>query len=203
MKTPMTESQQLISITESDLTNHALTSERWEDFCRLFGARGACSGCWCMHWRLSKREFDANRGDNNRSAMKLLVDAKHPVGILICHGSEAIGWCAIAPREAFSTLQRSRIFAPIDDQLVWSIVCFFITKAYRGKGVSSKLIVAAVDYAKSHGAKIVEAYPNDYTTALPAPFVFSGLLPAFTRVGFVEVARRSNHRPIVRYLIEK
>jgi hypothetical protein len=29
-----------------------LTRERWPDFETLFGATGACAGCWCMRLRL-------------------------------------------------------------------------------------------------------------------------------------------------------
>ncbi|MBM4430292.1 MAG: GNAT family N-acetyltransferase, partial [Chloroflexi bacterium] len=38
---------------------HRLTPERWADFEELFGPRGAAGGCWCMWWRLTQREFDA------------------------------------------------------------------------------------------------------------------------------------------------
>ena len=30
---------------------HPLTIERWGDFEKLFGPRGAYGGCWCMWWR--------------------------------------------------------------------------------------------------------------------------------------------------------
>jgi hypothetical protein len=56
-----------------------------------------------------------------------------------------------------------------------------------------------VKYAKKNGAKIVEGYPNDLGEGeLPDTFVWTGLLPAFRKAGFKEVARRSAKRPIVR-----
>ena len=33
-----------------------LTPKLWPDFERLFGANGACGGCWCMSWRIEKGE---------------------------------------------------------------------------------------------------------------------------------------------------
>ena len=47
---------------------HRLTPERWADFEELFGERGATGGCWCMWWRLTGREFDAQKGEGNRRA---------------------------------------------------------------------------------------------------------------------------------------
>jgi hypothetical protein len=66
-----------------------------------------------------------------------------------------------------------------------------------------KLLKATVEYAKEHGAKIVEGYPIEAKeTNLPSVSSFTGIASAFTKVGFVEVLRRSEHRPIMRYFIE-
>jgi hypothetical protein len=60
-----------------------------------------------------------------------------------------------------------------------------------------------VEYARQAGAKIVEGYPEDPRKAeIPAPFAFTGLACAFIQAGFVEVLRRSETRPIMRYFIE-
>ena len=52
-----------------------LTMERWSDFERLFGPRGACGGCWCMWWRETYSEFERLKGAGNKRAMKRLVDS--------------------------------------------------------------------------------------------------------------------------------
>ena len=53
---------------QQDVAIHPLTPQRWADLERLFGANGACGGCWCMWWRLKRPEFDAGKGEGNRAA---------------------------------------------------------------------------------------------------------------------------------------
>ncbi|MBZ5521292.1 MAG: GNAT family N-acetyltransferase [Acidobacteriia bacterium] len=181
------------------LTFCPLTPERWPDLETLFGARGACGGCWCMTWRLSRAEFNRKKGAGNKRALKKLASAKIAPGVLAYVGKEPAGWCAVAPREQYPALDRSRVLAPVDDQPVWSVSCFFVAKAFRRQGITAELLRAAVKYAKKNGAKIVEGYPNDLGKgALPDAFVWTGLLPTFTKAGFREVVRRSAKRPILR-----
>jgi GNAT superfamily N-acetyltransferase len=136
-----------------------LTPERWKDFEELFGKRGACGGCWCMWWRLKRSDFNRQMGEGNRRAMKNLVYSDKIPGILAYHQGKAVGWCSVAPREEFATLERSRILQPVDSLPVWSIVCFFISKEYRNLGLSNRLITAALQFVKQRGGKIVEGYP--------------------------------------------
>jgi hypothetical protein len=52
-----------------------------------------------------------------------------------------------------------------------------------------------------HGARIVESYPViPRGSRLPDAFAWTGTLSAFAGAGFVEVARGSETRPIVRYI---
>jgi hypothetical protein len=46
------------------------TPKYWPQLETLFGSKGACGGCWCMSWRLTRADFDANKGDKNRTAFK-------------------------------------------------------------------------------------------------------------------------------------
>jgi GNAT superfamily N-acetyltransferase len=180
-------------------TYHILTQERWDDFERLFGPRGACGGCWCMWWRVQAKEFERNKGEGNRRAMRKLVARGTVPGILAYHGGEAVGWCSVAPRADFPRLERSRILAPVDERPVWSIVCLFVAKQWRRRGVSEGLVEAAVRYVRKTGGRIVEAYPVDTDgKAMPDAFAFHGLASTFVKVGFTEAARRSKTRPIMR-----
>jgi GNAT superfamily N-acetyltransferase len=187
----------------SGLEFHPLTQERWVDLEKLFGQRGACGGCWCMSWRLARSDFMRQRGEMNRKAFKNLVDSGKVPGILAYVQGQPIGWCAVALRETFPRLERSKILSRIDNKPAWSVVCFFVAKAFRRKGMSVRLLTAAVDYVKKQGGDIVEGYPvepkKDWTP--PDPFVYTGLVSAFRKAGFVEVARRSKTRPIMRYVL--
>jgi GNAT superfamily N-acetyltransferase len=181
-------------------TFHPLTPERWSDFEKLFGPRGACGGCWCMYWRLSRTQYDEQHGELNRRNIKALVDTGNIPGILAYSGDQPVGWCSIAPREEFPTLGRSHILKPVDDQPVWSVVCFFVSRGQRRKGLTVELLKAAVQYAGSKGARIIEGYPVEPKDGkAPDVFVYTGLLSAFKQTGFTEVLRRSATRPIMRY----
>ena len=177
---------------------HPLTAENWADLEELFGARGACGGCWCMAWRLSHLAFQENKGARNKRALRQIVVSGAPTGVLAYSAGRPVGWCAVAPREVYIRLERSRVLKPVDDQLVWSISCFYVARPYRRTGLTPALLQAAIEYARQRGAKIVEGYPQDLRKNLPSAFVWTGLLPTFRKVGFREVARRSATRPIMR-----
>lgn len=156
-----------------------------------------------MTWRLRSKDYDLQKGEGNRQAMiQLVTSATGSPGILAYADGQAVGWCAIAPREEYIRLNNSRILRPVDDQPVWSLTCFFIHKNWRGKGLSVALIKEAIAFAGRHGAKIVEGYPVEpRKDRMPEVFAFTGLAKAFTRAGFEEVARHSEGRPIMRYHI--
>src|SRR5262249_36570869 len=122
---------------------HPLTLARWKDFETLFGPRGACAGCWCMYWRLTRPEWTKGQGAGNRRAMKKIVGAGVLPGFLAYVGGQPAAWCALGPRHTYSTLERSRILKPVDDRPVWSVTCFFVSKKFRGRGLTSKLLNAA------------------------------------------------------------
>ena len=67
-----------------------------------------------------------------------------------------------------------------------------------------KLLKAAIKYAKECKARIVEGYPVEAKkTSMPDAFAFTGLAATFRKAGFVDVLRRSETRPIMRYFIKK
>ena len=185
------------------LTVHPLTPARWPDLVRLFGASGACAGCWCMWPRRSAAEFRRDKGTANRRAFRRVVTAGPPPGVLGYAGSAPAGWCAVAPREAYPRLERSKVMARVDAQPVWSVSCFFVARGFRRQGLALPLLQGAVALASRHGARIVEAYPNDPETRAADVFVWMGLADTFRAAGFAEVARRSPTRPIMRLAIDR
>lgn len=178
---------------------HPVTPERWQDMTTLFGPRGACGGCWCMYWRLTRSQFEQRKGTPNKRAMKRIIDSGRIPGLLGYIDGQPVAWCSVAPRGDFPVLGRSRTLRPIDEQPVWSVTCFVIARPYRNRGLGAKMLEAAKKYAASQGATILEGYPFDYgDSRMPDAFVWSGLLTMFEKAGFKEVSRRSRTRPIVR-----
>ncbi len=178
-----------------------VTADRWLDLETLFGTRGACGGCWCMTWRRPRKEFEAGKGDGNKAALKTLVEAGGIPGILAYSEQTPVGWCAVAPRESYPALARSRVLKAVDDVPVWSVSCLFVAKPFRGQGVSVALLKAAVRVVADQGGTVVEGYPVEPKSQLPAPFAWTGLASAFLQAGFHEHHRGSLARPIMRCVI--
>ena len=148
-------------------------------------------------------EFERQQGEGNRRAMKQIVESGEIPGILAYQASEPIGWCSVAPREAFHSLNRSPVLKRIDQKQVWSIVCFFIARGYRNRGVTIDLIKAAVHYIRRKGGKVIEAYPTDPRGRRLAPVSsFMGLPSVYEKAGFVECGRPSKSKAIMRYYIK-
>ena len=151
-----------------DLQFQPLTMDRWPDFEALFGPQGAYGGCWCMWWRSTRREFEQRQGEGNRQAMKAIVESNEIPGILAYAEGEPVGWCSVAPREHYGSLERSPVLKRLDATVVWSLVCLFVAKGYRNRGVGEALIGGAVEYVRERGGKVVEGLPDPTEEGTPA-----------------------------------
>lgn len=174
-----------------------VTPERWHDLETLFAKKNAC---WCMYWRVPYSEYSKG-AEHNRPAMKSLIDSGTVPGLLAYIDGVPAGWVSVAPRTDYSALERRPSLKRLDDQPVWSIVCFYIAAPFRGQGLMLALIQAAVDYARAHGASIIEAYPMDPQGEAEAGGLFTGLAKVFAKAGFVEAARPTPHRRIMRLTV--
>ncbi|MGH2380711.1 MAG: GNAT family N-acetyltransferase [Candidatus Limnocylindria bacterium] len=185
---------------------HPLTRERLPDLAALFGQGGDPKSCWCAFFRVRGMTFQNASARKNRAVLERAVDeleGRAP-GLIAYRGGEAIGWVSLGPREDYERLQHSKILAPIDDKPVWSIVCFVVGRKARGQGVASALLEAAAEYAREHGATLLEGYPVETDGGrIPSANVYKGTLSMFERAGFEVVERRKWNRttpvrPIVR-----
>jgi GNAT superfamily N-acetyltransferase len=150
-----------------------------------------------MTWRLTSAAYKQLDSAKRRRALQSLVEAGTPTGILAYLDGEPAGWCSIAPRETYARLERSTTLKRIDDQPVWSVVCFFVKRGARGQGLSLKLLRAAVAYAISQGAVIVEGYPVEPDQS----YRFMGSPSIFKAAGFRDAAIADNGRRIVRLVV--
>ncbi len=186
------------------LTVRPLTPERWPDLEAIFNARG-CSvarGCWCMHYRLTGNAAQPPkqmpRARAHKAQLKALVDAGRAPGLIGYRGRVPVGWVSIGPREEFARLARSPIMKPVDDQHVWSIICFVVPSQYRGQGIAEALLSGAIVYARKHGALLIEAYPVDRPGRSSDDAMWFGAKSMYDKAGFAEIARRKPQRPLVR-----
>lgn len=169
-----------------------LTPRLWKDFETLFGANGACAGCWCTFWRLEKGERFADlKGAKAKKRMKKLVAQGRAEGLLAYRGNEPVGWLALGRRQDFPALDRAPSLQCGDAEKVWSLPCFFIKPGHRGSGVATALLGAAVKELKKRKAEVIEGYPVKPPRPgekIPAAFAWTGTIPLFEKQGFRNVA---------------
>jgi len=166
-----------------------VTPDRWGDFERLFECRGSPKSCWCMVWRATTEEAKHKDGENRKTAMAKRVASGTTIGLLGYLDEEPVAWCSVAPRSSYRRLVEDGSA----DEGIWSIACFFVVRRLRGHGIVQRIIAAAVDFAKSKGASIVEAYPVDPESP---SYRFMGFVSAFETAGFQEVGRVGTRRHI-------
>lgn len=180
----------------------ALRTDDWPVVEALFGSRGACGGCWCMWWRVPRggRDWEAAKGDGNRRAFRQLVSEGRVHAVLAFAGTEPVGWCSFGPRRTFPRLQRSRVLRRDGADEVWSIVCFYVLRAWRARGVGGRLLDGAVAEALRLGAEELEGFPVAPKSAarpVPAAFAWTGVPALFESRGFTPIERPAGSRPIV------
>src|SRR5262245_35503872 len=124
----MTSPKDTKSSHNARVETYPLTPDRWRDFVAIMSARFDTRHCWCMWPRLAT-DYRERSGETNRRSIKKVVDtASAPPGILAYVNGVPAGWCAVAPRSEYSKLDRSRVTAAVDEQPVWSIVCFSVLR---------------------------------------------------------------------------
>jgi GNAT superfamily N-acetyltransferase len=179
------------------LTIRPLTPNNFADVETLFTARG-CSyakGCWCLAYRYQKRDMPADKRDVLK---RLAKTAKIAPGLIGYRGDTPVGWISLGPREDFARLATSRVMKPIDDTPVWSVICFVVPKEHRGAGVAQAMLEAGVAYARKMKAPMLEAYPTEVRGRTNDQFLWFGTPSMYLKAGFVEAARPTPVRPVMR-----
>jgi ribosomal protein S18 acetylase RimI-like enzyme len=198
---PMTDAPAAVQI-------RPLTKARLPDLAALFDQGGDPKWCWCSFFRLRSLDFSNATPASNRRVLEeavrtTAIEDRAP-GLVAYRDGVVVGWVSLGPREDYERLRHSKVLAPVDEQPVWSIVCFVVARAARGQGVARALLDAAIDYAAEHGATLLEAYPVDTAGArVASASAYKGTLSMFESAGFEVVERRranrtSPVRPIVR-----
>lgn len=175
-----------------------LTPDTWADLETLFGLPGGSivRGCWCMFYRRSGKSQPSD--PPAKQALCELVQAGTRPGLIGYLDGQPAGWISLGPREEYHKLRRSPVMKPVDDTPVWSVVCSYVARPYRGQGLQHRLLAAAVNFARDSGATTLEAYPVDKPARSQDDFMFFGSRSLYERAGFTEVVRRSPTRLVMR-----
>jgi GNAT superfamily N-acetyltransferase len=183
--------------TDRTLEFHPVTPERLGDLERFSREHGKFRYCSCMRWRMTGTRFKESTADERAARLEGLVKDGTPVGVLAYADGRPVGWCSVAPRETYAALERSRALARLDDAPVWAVVCFFIDRGFRRRGATEGLLRAAVQYAVSCGASVIEGYPVPPDSRL---YTFMGSPATFVKAGFVDVTPDGSERRFMRYV---
>ena len=180
-----------------NLTFRAVEAAIWPDFERLFSSRGSPHYCWCQVYRATRDSARQADRAELKAAMCERIHQGMAVGVLAHADNEPVGWCSIGPRPTFPRLRTSSVSgaADPDDPSVWSLTCFFVPRRFRGHGLATRLLHAAIDHARTQGATAVEAYPVDPDSP---GYRFGGFRPMFRAAGFRELGRLGKRRYVTR-----
>jgi GNAT superfamily N-acetyltransferase len=172
-----------------DLTVVPLTPDRLGDLATLFDQPGDPKWCWCASFRI-QHNVKSRPPAENRAVLQAAAE-RRPPGLIAYRDSRSVGWVSLGPREDYVKLARLKVFAPIDDRPVWSLVCFVVARAERGQGLARELLAAAIDYARAEGSTTLEGYPADTRgKRIHVSDAYKGTISMFERHGFSVVARR-------------
>lgn len=184
-----------------------LTVDRFNDFVAVVGNSGI-GGCWCMYWTCptSAAWGEGCQGGaqgSNRLAFRHIVEVGPPPGLVAYLENDPVAWCRIMPRSDLPGLANSHYFkTDLSIDGVWSLPCFVVRKPYRGMGITSVLITAAIEFVRTVGGRMLEAYPWETSETKSDSIVFTGLASTFTRAGFEVVQRRADHKPMMRIALD-
>lgn len=178
------------------LDYHPVTRERLPDLQRFSERHGKFRYCSCMRWRMTSAEYGRATKEERVAALDTRVEADIPVGVLAYRDGEPVGWVSVAPRETLGALERYKALARIDDAPVWAVTCFFLDRSMRRQGATLGLLRAAVAYARSQGATIIEGYPIEPGARL---YTYMGAPATFLKAGFVDVTPAGRDRRVMRY----
>jgi ribosomal protein S18 acetylase RimI-like enzyme len=152
--------------------------------------------CYCMetHRNQGDEEWAARTAQDNRRDMSEMLTAGKVTALLAYADGKPVGWCNYGETTHLSGVMHRYGLEPPDHQGVGSIACFVIASQYRGHGIASRLLEAAVDRLRAKGLRAVEAYPGR-EVGDSAQSNYRGPLDMYLRAGF------QPHRETERYVV--
>lgn len=187
----------------STITTKAATPAEWDDVQRTLTGGGDGASCQCVWPMLRNKDWNTTTRDQRTEILRDEITNGPPPGLVAYVDGEPAGWIRIGPRTTQARLGYTRTIVaatpePLDDASVWAVTCFSVRREHRGQGLNAALLAAAVDYAWTSGARVVEAYPVDASaTKVSSNDLFHGALSTFLTAGFSVVGELRSGRPLV------
>lgn len=172
------------------------TADRFTDAEHALNGGGDGGTCQCQWWTIPNKQFSESTQPEKEALLRDELAQDLAPALIAYVDGEAAGWVRVGPRPAQQRLARTRAFAanseePWDDESVWAVSCFVVRIEHRRRGLNAAMLHAAVDYARDHGARVVEGYPMDPDAGRrrSSNELFHGVVSTFRDAGFREVAR--------------
>jgi len=176
-----------------------LDESTWDAFATLVEANnGVFGGCWC----LGNHEAFRESAEKNRQRKLERVREGTAHAALVFDGDDCVGWVQFgSPAELPRIKSRKEYEKGLTDLPDWRILCNFVGKGHRRKGVASAGLAGAIELIGGLGGGVVEGYPED-ADSVPAGFLFNGALSTYEKLGFVRDRQIGKHRWVVRKTVE-
>ncbi len=167
-----------------------------DGFAKLF--EGSSSSCFCRYWHFegTKNEWlaravacpEVNLDEQVARLIRGDVTARGFVAIDRSASDALIGWTKVAPRAAMPKLVGLPVYKRLPfEPATWSIGCFLVHPAARGRGVARALVSAAVEHVGAWGARFLEGYPRRDAARLHDEQAWQGPERVFVELGFTLV----------------
>ena len=186
------------------ITIEPATADRFDDAEHALSGGGDGASCQCQWWMVTNAQWQQTTRDKREELLRREIETGPPPALIAYVDGEAAGWVRVGPRTQQARLPRTKDFVAHteeawDDGTVWAVSCFVVRREHRGEGLNALLLTAAVDYARDHGARVIEAYPIDPASGSKKASnqLFRGVVSTFENAGFREVARPKPDRAIV------
>jgi GNAT superfamily N-acetyltransferase len=200
------------AVTTPEVTIVPANEATWGDLQAVLGTRGDPSRCQCQRYKMQPRESWASVGATELAfRLRTQTDCGHPAsgttsGLVGFLDGEPVGWCAVEPRTAYPRLLlKTRVpwagrAEDKTDDGVWAVTCFVVRKGFRGRGLMYPLARATVDYARSRGARALEAYPmiTEPGREITWGELHVGARQVFEEAGFTQVTHPTPRRVVMR-----
>lgn len=193
----------------STITIEPAVAERFDDAQDALSGGGDGRGCQCQWWMLTNAEWERSSQPERQEMLRAELAEGPPPALIAYVDGVAAGFVRVGPRTTHVRLARTRAIAPHspepwDDPAVWTVSCFVVRREYRNQGLNARLLAAAIDHARDHGARVIEAYPIDAAVGKPrSNDLYHGVLSVFLAAGFREVARPKPHLAIVELALDR
>jgi len=173
-----------------ELEVHDVTPERVGDYQSFFDHDAfrdfpSWQACYCLepHSTHPDEEWAARTAAENRRDMTTLIKQGNVTALLAYADGKPIGWCNYGETTKLGNVMRRFGVDGSNYAGVGSVACYVIAAPYRGHGVASRLLDAALDRLRKKGLKAVEGYPVKGEDS--AQGNFRGPLSMYLRAGFV------------------